>query len=108
MLKLLVLVASLSLASPSAHPQGKFQSWWTGFCERHLVAEHPYQLFLQESPISKVVQEYRHWGGIRHWTGEVTDEFQIAYAVMISRFRSQDLSLEERSLVIEAVEDYPL
>jgi hypothetical protein len=32
----------LFLALNSAHA-GRFTDWWAGFCERHLVAEDPYQ-----------------------------------------------------------------
>ncbi len=103
MIKFIVVVL---LSWPQAYAAPGVGEWWANFCERHLVAEDPYQKHFRQAPVIEIVKEYRQQAALRYWTKRSHDEYEMMLWVLVSRLE-QPISEEERSLIQEALEDYP-
>lgn len=98
------------LCAGATHAQAKerVSDWWRGFCERHLVAEHPYQINLKTVSNAELVDEYRWRAGKFYWYRIASDELHMAYAIIIDRLNNQSLSEEDEQSLRDAITDYPL
>jgi len=107
----LILVLLLSLSSANA-AQSRAATWWSNFCERHLIAEDPYQKhFRQKANVEEIVTEYRKQGAARYWAGTSVnqfgeDEYEMILWVMMDKLQ-QPITTDERLLIQTALEDYP-
>lgn len=101
---LILLCASLT----QAQAKDRMSSWWRGFCERHLVAEHPYQVSLKTVSNAELINEYRWRAGKFYWYRIASDELHIAYALILDRLNNHSLSEEDELSLRDAIADYPL
>ena len=93
------LLFILMLQPTHAAPIG---DWWRGFCERNLIAEHPYQVWVRKLSTPDLVKEYRAQGGLRQWQRGEPDEYEMALSAMSNRQEAQP-----DPLILEAFQDYP-
>ena len=94
------LMLSLFLSTANA-------GWLTDFCERHLVAQHPYQVALTKLSTSDLIREYRAQGAKRYWKAVDTDEFEMVLTIVVDRIRETQLTAMEKDMIKNALIDYP-
>lgn len=79
--------------------------WLKDFCARHLVAEHPYQVWVKRLSTPNLVNEYRHQGGLHQWRRGDPDEYEMILSVLHDRFGQTPPA--ERQPLRDAIQDYP-
>lgn len=76
--------------------------WLKNICERYLIAEHPYQVWVRKLSTPELVKEYRLQAGLHSWRRGEEDEYEMILSAMSDRQET-----EPDPEIIEAFLDYP-
>lgn len=97
----------LILAGMQCHARQKLSQMFSSFCERHIVAQHPFEKQIKRLKTSELLKIYRDYGAHAYWYDEIQDEFHMVYAEIVQRNLDGRLNEDEKRLIAEAIVDYP-
>lgn len=99
-LAVVLLTVLFQFYTPPTHA-----GWFKDFCARHLIADHPYQVWARRLPTHDVVREFRQQAALVRWRRGDPDEYEMVLAVLTKRY--DHATSTEREEIREAFEDYP-